>query len=206
MAKKEKVSINMLEKYCKTTSEKEKEMSVKISDNEDIVFRVKYRLSLKECIEFIEDVVGEYINRYDVAIVPIAMDYIFNRCLMTYYANFTMPKNEETAFELVSGSKEIISMIRKSVDLDQCAMLYSCAKEKIEFEIQKMLSINEARMNQAMLEIEDFTSRMEDLFGGVDGEQISEFIKSMSAISQNGEITPQEIANAIVRQSGRTDE
>ena len=206
MAKKDKVSINMLERYVKAKAAEEDELSIQIDKENELTFHVKPRLSLKECVEFIEEVVNEYVDKLSVSIVPIARDYIFNRCVMTYYANFTMPKNEEAAFAFVSGSKEIIGMIKEHIDMDQYLMLYDCITEKIKFETQKMLTTQEMRVDHALLEIEDFTERVADLFDGVDGEQIANFITSMNAISQSGEITPQEIANAIVNNTVNKDE
>ena len=206
MAKKDKVSINMLERYVKAKAAEEDELSIQIDKENELTFHVKPRLSLKECVEFIEEVVNEYVDKLSVSIVPIARDYIFNRCVMTYYANFTMPKNEEAAFAFVSGSKEIIGMIKEHIDMDQYLMLYDCITEKIKFETRKMLTTQEMRVDHALLEIEDFTERVADLFDGVDGEQIANFITSMNAISQSGEITPQEIANAIVNNTVNKDE
>ncbi|MCM1220770.1 MAG: hypothetical protein NC548_40395 [Lachnospiraceae bacterium] len=206
MAKKNNVSINALEKYCKAVAPEAVEKTVTVGDDASITFTVKPRLSLDESVRFIEDVVSEYINTQDLMIVPIAKEFIIGQNLLTYYANFTMPNNTEKAYDLVMGSFNIMNTILGSIDQNQYGILLRAIEERIRFEQHKMLTLQEARINQAVTEIEQFTSRMSTLFDGVDGSQMSEFISGMADMAKRQDVTPQDIANAIANRTSTTED
>lgn len=205
MAKKTKVSINALEKYCKQSAPDVMEHTVSI-DGESLTFTIKPRLSLEECVRFIEDVSSEYINAQDLMIVPIAKEFLVNQNLLTYYANFTMPSNTEKAFDLVLGASDILDVIRGKIDKTQYGMLIRAIDERIKFEQKKMLTLQESKINQAIAEIQQFTNRMSTLFDGVDGTQMTQFISGMTEMAKRQDVTPQDIANAIVNSASNKND
>ena len=135
MAKKNNVSINALEKYCKQTAPAVVEQTIPLNDEESLTFIIKPRLSLEDCVRFIEDVVSEYINPKDTMVVPIAKEFIIGQNLLTYYANFTMPSNTEKAFDLVMGSFNIMNMILEHIDRNQYGMLLRAIDERYKADI-----------------------------------------------------------------------
>lgn len=205
MAKKTNVSINTLEKYCKLTAPEAVEHTVTINGEDSFTFTIKPRLSLEECVRFVEDVVSEYINTQDLMIVPVAKEFIIGQNLLTYYANFTMPSNTEKAFDLVMGSFDIMDMILAHIDQRQYGILLRSIEERIRFEQQKMLTLQEAKINQAVTEIEQFTSRMSELFDGVDGGQMSNFITGMAEMAKRQDVTPQDFAAALVNKASKME-
>lgn len=205
MAKKTNVSINALEKYCKQTAPEVVEQTIPLDDGASLTFIIKPRLSLEECVRFIEDVASEYVNAQELMVVPIAKEFIIGQNLLTYYANFTMPSSTEKAFDLVMGSYNIMNMILAHIDQNQYGILLRAIEERIRFEQQKMLTLQEAKINQAVTEIEQFTSRMSALFDGVDGAQMTQFISGMTDMAKRQDVTPQDIAAAIANRAAATD-
>ena len=79
MTKKNRVSIRALEKYCRETAPEAIEKTLTVSEGESLTFTIKPRLSLTECVQFIEDVVSEYINAQELMVVPIAKEFIIGQ-------------------------------------------------------------------------------------------------------------------------------
>ena len=199
MSKKDNtVSINKLEKYCKQNSPKEVALSFTMDGGEELSCVVKTRLSLEETLQFIEEVVSESVSPEDMMIVPIAKDYVFKKCILTYYGNFTMPTNATRAYEMVMACADIIDAIESKIDGHQLGIIYQCIHERVEFEKQKMVSGSEYQANVLMGKSREMTDKMETAFGGVSGEQISTFITRMTEMAKDKSITAQDLAAAIV--------
>lgn len=193
--KKNNVSINTLEGFCKATSPKTIEKVIEIDSESSVKFEIKPRLSLEECLRFVEDVVGESVMATELSIVPIAREFITNRNLLTYYANFTMPVDIHKTFELVAGAKEIVAMVLENIDASQFEMIQRAISERIGFEKEKMVALQELKVNETISEMNQFISRMAGLFDGVNGEQMAKFV---SGLSQSPNITAQDLAAAMV--------
>ena len=197
MAKKQdRISINKLEKYCNKHSEfmAVTEKSLQIND-EVVTYKIRHQLTLEECIRFVNDVINECISTSDTMFIPMAKRFIINQNVMTYYGNFTMPDDVNKAFELVMASGDIIDSILNTVNISQFNMICEAIEASVEFETKKMLSAQEQRVNEVISEVKQFTDRMTALFDGVNGDQMSGFIQS---ISQMPEVTAEDLANAIV--------
>lgn len=197
MAKKtNRVSINALERFCKETTPDIMQHTFSIGD-ETITYEVKFRLTLEESMRFVEDVVKEAIMPNDGMIVPLAQSYIIGKNILIYYANFTMPNDESKAYELVLGANGIIGDIIGCIDNAQYQMLLAGVRDRVNFETQKMLSVQEQRVNTLVGEISRFAEQMDSVFGNISGEQMAGFISSMSKLSDT-QISTEELAKAFV--------
>ena len=197
MAKKtNRVSINALERFCKETTPDIMHRTFSIGD-ETITYEVKFRLTLEESMRFIEDVVKEAVMPNDGMIVPLAQSYIIGKNILVYYANFTMPSDESKAYELVLGANGIIGDIIGCIDNAQYQMLLAGVRDRVNFETQKMLSVQEQRVNTLVGEISRFAEQMDSVFGNISGEQMAGFISSMSKLSDT-QISTEELAKAFV--------
>lgn len=197
MAKKtNRVSINVLERFCKEKTPDIMQRTFSIGD-ETITYEVKFRLTLEESMRFIEDVVKEAIMPNDGMIVPLAQSYIIGKNILVYYANFTMPNDESKAYELVLGANGIIGDIIGCIDNAQYQMLLAGVRDRVNFETQKMLSVQEQRVNTLVGEISRFAEQMDSVFGNISGEQMAGFISSMSKLSDT-QISTEELAKAFV--------
>jgi hypothetical protein len=197
MAKKtNRVSINALERFCKEKTPDIMQRTFSIGD-ETITYEVKFRLTLEESMRFIEDVVKEAIMPNDGMIVPLAQSYIIGKNILVYYANFTMPNDESKAYELVLGANGIIGDIIGCIDNAQYQMLLAGVRDRVNFETQKMLSVQEQRVNTLVGEISRFAEQMDSVFGNISGEQMAGFISSMSKLSDT-QISTEELAKAFV--------
>lgn len=165
--------------------------------DETITYEVKFRLTLEESMRFIEDVVKEAIMPNDGMIVPLAQSYIIGKNILIYYANFTMPNDESKAYELVLGANGIIGDIIGCIDNAQYQMLLAGVRDRVNFETQKMLSVQEQRVNTLVGEISRFAEQMDSVFGNISGEQMAGFISSMSKLSDT-QISTEELAKAFV--------
>lgn len=199
MAKKQnKISINKLEKHCEMMAPVIIDKSFNISAEETIQYQIKPRLSLEECIRFVNNVVNECVRPNDEIIIPMARKFITYRGVLTYYGNFKMPEDISKTFDLVMGAHDIISEILESIDQDQYKMLLSAIDEGIEFEKQKILSAQEQRTSEVIAQVNQFMARMSSLFEGVDAEQMSDFI---SGVSKMPNVTAEDLASAIVQKT-----
>lgn len=133
----------------------------------------------------------------DGMIVPLAQSYIIGKNILIYYANFTMPNDESKAYELVLGANGIIGDIIGCIDNAQYQMLLAGVRDRVNFETQKMLSVQEQRVNTLVGEISRFAEQMDSVFGNISGEQMAGFISSMSRLSDT-QISTEELAKAFV--------
>lgn len=193
--KKSSISINALERYCKKASLSMIKKKIEVDNENSLEFEIKPHLSLAECLQFVEDVVSESIMADDLSIVPIAREFITNRSLLTYYSNFTMPADIHKTFELVAGAKEIVAIILENIDISQFEMIQRAICERIAFEKEKMIAVQELKVNKTISEMSQFVSRMAGLFDGVNGEQMAKFVSGMS---ESPSITAQDLAAAMV--------
>lgn len=195
--KKNNVSINALERYCNGDGESVLTRTIKALNGEEITYEVKKRLSFEECARFVEDVVKECIVLSADLIVPISKQFVIRRNLMTYYANFTMPVSMVKAFDLVMASGDIIDDILSVIDSYQYYMIENAIVERLDFEKNRMLSVQEAKANQLLAEVAKFMEKMETLFDNIDGNQMTQFINSMSNLDMNN-VSKEDLASALM--------
>lgn len=196
--KKNRISVNTLEKYCSQLNLVPQEIQMPYGDGESLSFTVKPLLTMDESIRFIEDVVRECIMADDMLIIPLARNFIVKKNLMTYYANFTMPESQSKTYDFVMASSGIISVILDNIDLDQFNMLCQSIDERIAFEERKMIAEQEHNVRQITENVSEFVSKMSGLFDGVDAEQMGNFVTSMGKMTQNTEISAQSLAGAFL--------
>lgn len=196
--KKNKISVNTLEKYCDQLNLSPQEIQMPYGDGETLSFTVKPLLSMDESIRFIEDVVRECIMADDMLIIPLARDFIVKRNLMTYYANFTMPESQSKTYDLVMASTGIINAILDNIDIDQFTMIQRSIDERIAFEEQKMIAEQQSNVRKITEDVSEFVSKMSSLFDGIDPEQMDGFMTSVSKMAQNTEISAQSLASAFL--------
>ena len=195
--KKNNVSINALERYCDGDGTNVLTRTIKALNGEEITYEVKKRLSFEECARFVEDVVKECVVSNADLIVPISKEFIIRRNLMTYYANFTMPASMVKAFDMVMASGDIIDDILSVIDGHQYYMIENAIAERLDFEKKKMLSVQEAKANQLLAEVAKFMEKMGTLFGNVDGDQMTQFINSMSNLDVSS-VSKEDLASALM--------
>lgn len=195
--KKNNVSINALERYCNGEGENVLTRTIKALNGEEVTYEVKKRLSFEECARFVEDVVKECIVLSADLIVPISKQFVIRRNLMTYYANFTMPVSMVKAFDLVMASGDIIDDILSVIDSYQYYMIENAIVERLDFEKNRMLSVQEAKANQLLAEVAKFMEKMETLFDNIDGNQMTQFINSMSNLDMNN-VSKEDLASALM--------
>lgn len=196
--KKNRISVNTLEKYCSQLNLVPQEIQMPYGDGESLSFTVKPLLTMDESIRFIEDVVRECIMADDMLIIPLARNFIVKKNLMTYYANFTMPESQSRTYDFVMASSGIITVILDNIDLDQFNMLCQSIDERIAFEERKMIAEQEHNVRQITENVSEFVSKMSGLFDGVDAEQMGNFVTSMGKMAQNTEISAQSLAGAFL--------
>lgn len=196
--KKNRISVNTLEKYCSQLNLVPQEIQMPYGDGEALSFTVKHLLTMDESIRFIEDVVRECIMADDMLIIPLARNFIVKKNLMTYYANFTMPESQSKTYDFVMASSGIITVILDNIDLDQFNMLCQSIDERIAFEERKMIAEQEHNVRQITENVSEFVSKMSGLFDGVDAEQMGNFVTSMGKMAQNTEISAQSLAGAFL--------
>jgi hypothetical protein len=197
MAKKEnaEVSITKLEKFCKQNDKVNTVCTFEV-DGEAVEYSVKYRLSLEDCIKFVDDVVSGCIDKSEMTLIGIARSFLIKRNLMTFYANFRMPSDISKAYAYISGAESIINDIIDNIDAAQYASLLDDIDKGIEFEINKMTCEQETRINGVIEKLNGISEQMESIFGGISGEEASKFI---STVASAGQIDAKDIADVFAQ-------
>lgn len=199
MAKKEnmEVSIGKLEKYCKQNDKVNTVCSFDI-DGESVEYKVKYRISLEDCIKFVDDVVSGCIDKSEMSIIGIARSFLIKRNLMTFYANFRMPADISKAYTYILGAEDIIKNIIDSIDSAQYQSLIEAIDKGIEFETNKMICEQEVRVSGIVEKLNSVSEQMESIFNGISGEETAKFI---SAVTSAGHIDAKAIAEVFAQKA-----
>lgn len=198
MAKKEnaEISISKLEKYVKVNGQEPNTCAFD-AGGESIQYTIKYRISLEDCIKFVDDVVKGCIDKSEVSVIEIARKFLINRNLMTYYSNFRMPSDISKAYAYVMGAEDIVEVIKSNIDKKQYQDILDAIDKGISFERDKMLCEQRIRVDTIIEKLNSISEQMDSIFSGIDGEEASKFI---STIANAGQIDSKSLAEVFVRQ------
>jgi len=153
----------------------------------DTEVRIKYSLSLEESIAFVNEVVDECID-FDDEYYPEYCQYMIKRCILTYYANFNMPKTHKKAYAWIYETS-ICNDVRSCINEEQLGELITAIHKKIEFKKQTILSNERAALHRASEELSNLASSMSAMYEGVD---VNQFVRGIAALSDRINSLPED--------------
>lgn len=174
MAKTKKISVNAFQKVMKETYS-----PTYTFDWNGIEVTVNKTLSLKDMLEFVDDVVKscftEETNRY----LPEVKDFVIRVCILEKYANFTMPQNLENQYELVYCT-DAVQQVMKYINPEQYNSIITSIENKINNIAQANIEAINQQMNELFNSFDNLQDKLGGLFAGLNSDDITNLTKAIA--------------------------
>lgn len=184
--KAKKISVNAFEeaagvKYGETTQ---------IGWN-GLTITVKKRLSLKEMVWFVDDVVDNCFDDEDGTYYPQYEQFLIDKNIIERYTNLTLPQNIEKQYELLI-STNLTTLIIKEADFDQYEEIINIIDKKIEH--RRLLEAEGAkrRIDDAYRKIVEIAEQLDKMFADVTPDDIAKVVGAVA----DGKIDEHKIVDA----------
>lgn len=178
MAKTKKISINSFEKVMN-------EAFSPFSSTFDwhgIEITVKRTLSLREMIEFVNSVVKSCFTEGTNEYLPEVKEFAKKVLILEKYANFNIPKNVETQYDLVYRTNAV-NEVTQRIDPHQIAEINIAIDEKLSHLAQANIEAINKQLTEVYSALDGLQSNMNNIFSGVDAKDLQ---KLMSALGDTG--------------------
>ena len=194
MAKKKesKVSIRKFEEMLE-----ENEVVTHVDGFDDIDVTVKHTLPLVSMLEFVEEVVSACIDMDTGEYIPEAKRFAIRKCVLTYYANFTMPDDAEKQYELVYRTDAYHSVMC-CIDKNQYMDILEAIDERIKHNVAIMQNGLIGKVSEIVHKVASLTEQSEAAFAGIDA---NDFNALFSAMAKMGSIDEGKLVDAVIANS-----
>lgn len=186
MSQMERISVNAFENVMKETYEP----TEKFNWN-GIEVTVKKNLSLNEMLEFVNIVVSTCFSNESNSYMPEVRDFATRICILDKYANFTMPKNIKTQYELVYCT-DAVEQVLQHVNSNQFNEIELSISKKIDNMSQANIEAVNKQMNELFNEFNNLQNSLASLFDGIENIDIRAFAGAIS----NGGIDEEKLVKA----------
>lgn len=174
-------------------------VTVPLDGVEDVEITIKRTLSLEETMQFIENVVSSVVDVEDGTYVPEITEFVKCSCILTMYANFTMPSNVEKQYDLIYGT-DAVDQVLKHVNRRQFYEIEEAIEQRIKHGLHLIENTASASVNKMIQKIEEFSARSEEMFGNVNGGDMAGFIQNLSKLDG---VNERELVRAVFDEQNR---
>lgn len=154
------------------------------ADNVNITIR--HTLPLKEVLQFVEDVVSLCTDMDEGTYTPEVMYFGVYSGVLTYYANFTLPKDVERQYELIYGTNAV-NQVMAHINRTQYDEIVNAIRERIEFNIRKLENALVQEMQEIARRMTAFAEQSEELFSGVNADGMTSLFNNLANVDQINE-------------------
>lgn len=190
MAKAKAVSINAFDKIEKDTYK-----GTESFEWHGVEVVVKRTLSIKEVLEFVNDVVKTCFSADDGSYIPEVKDFAVKSCILEKYANFSLPTNIEHKYDLIYHTDAIDEVLRR-VNEQQFNEIIASINAKISHLASANIEAINKQMNELYTAFDNLQKQLEAVFSGIDP---SDLTKLVGALGDKG-IDEEKIVKAYINQ------
>lgn len=186
-AKSNKISINALEKVAK---EFQNEVTF---EWQGLQVTVKHVLSLEEFVDFVRSVVRCCFSEETGEYMPEARDVCIRSNILDHYANFTMPKNSATQFDLV-WKTDAVDVVLDRVNEEQFKELLRCIDKQIAYLVETDMSRLRKDVETVVRSWSNVIEKYDSAYGDVSEAEL----KNMLSALASGSLDEEKLARAVV--------
>ena len=190
-----KVSIALFDKIAKEQFQNEATI-----EWHDAQLRVKYALSLKDILAFVDDVVGSCFHD-KLGYMPEVKDFAIKSNILSRYSNFTLPDNLEHRYQLVYTT-DAVETVCAAIDGTQLQEIVNAINSKIRFLCDSKATMVQERINDVLNTMEEMRDNTKSIFEGITQDDLKSL---MSAITSSG-LDEQKLVHAYIEQTKNKDE
>ena len=190
MSKTEKrISINELEKIATQNY-----VPTKTIEWNGVEIIIKNTLSLHEVIDFVDGVSTRCFKQETGAYMPEVKDFAIKCCIMQLYANFRLPSNVETRYDLVYRT-DAVDVIVQYINKVQLEEIVDAINDKIDNIAQANIEMVNIQMNELYTSFNSLQEQMNSIFSGVKEDDMA---KLLGAISE-GKLDEEKLVQAYMQ-------
>lgn len=187
--KSNKISVNKLESTMQNNV-----VSIPMAGYEDIEIVVRRVLPLRDVMQFVEDVVSSCVDRDTGSYIPEVQAFATRACVLTQYANFTLPKDSEKQYDLVYNTSAF-HQVMDVIDRAQYDEILYSINERIKHEVAMMESSMAAQIADITAKLDHFVETSEAMFGSVSDKDMSALIHGLA---NGGRLDEKKIVDAVM--------
>lgn len=156
---------------------------------------IKPTLSLGEMYGFVNGVVSVCINQETGAYNAEIKDFAIKMMVLENYANFTLPKNSERAYELIYRT-EAYFKVKERINPVQFDEICEAIDAKIEYILKSNVEAVNKQINEMLSSMDNIQEQFSSLLGDVDGEDIKGLIGAIT----NGKFDEEKLMKAYLEE------
>ena len=149
---------------------------------------IKPTLSLGEMYGFVNGVVAVCVNQDTGIYSAEAKDFAIKMMVLENFANFTLPKNSERAYELIYRTDAFYT-VREHINPVQFEEICKAIDAKIEYAIKLNAEAANRQINEMLSSMEGIQEQLSSLLGEVNQEDI----KNLVGAIMNGKLDEEKL-------------
>lgn len=181
MAKAKKISINTFDKIAREIYK-----PTETFEWRGIEVTVRRTLSLKDTLEFVNNVVKACFSSEDGSYIPEVKDFAIKTCILEKYSNFSLPTNIEHKYELIYFT-DVIEAIYKYINFQQFNEIIASINTKISHLADANIEAVNKQINGLYSAFESLQKQIENIFGGISQDDLTKVINTLGSNSFNEE-------------------
>ena len=192
MAKKTKkrITINAFEKVMKENYQP----IVEVEWN-GLTIEIKRTLSLQEVISFVEGVADACFDEETGDYLPEVKDFLIKSFVLEKYANFTMPSNSNSMYELIYCT-DAFATVMNHINTEQFGEIEMAIDDKLDYKTNAGIEAMNKQMATIFSSFEDIEKNLSQLFSSVDNESVAKLVEALG----NGKIDEEKLVKAYLEE------
>ena len=161
---------------------------------------VKHTLSLKEVLEFVDNVAKTCFASDTGAFIPEVKDFAIKSNILEKYTNISLPSNLEHRYETLYYT-DIINIILETINQQQ----FNEIMLSIDLKVENMAQANIENINKRMSDLNDsfesFQKQIQNMFDGIDVNNATNLVKNII----NGNFDEAKLVDAYMTHTKKDD-
>lgn len=184
-----RISITKLEK----ATGNDNIVKIPLTGVEDTEIEIVKTISLKDSLEFVENVVSSCIDEETGEYTPQIKEFAIRKEILTKYANFTMPKDIEKQYYLVYANN-FAEQVISNINHEQLGDILKGIKEKIKHILNCIVGTATSNTLKLLEKIDAMSEQNTAMFNSLGETDLSDLFKNIGAIANMDE---EKIARAL---------
>lgn len=161
-------------------------IKVEVNGLDGVEMTIKTTLSLREMMQFVEDVVSSCVDHANGTFTPEARGFAIKYALVTTYANFNTPTDISKLYDLLYRT-DVVPQILGYIDREQFNEILIAIDKRIEHGMRILESQAAIEVNNVVERMNILAGQFESAFDGVDVGMINQTMENIHAISNMSE-------------------
>lgn len=154
---------------------------------------IKYSLTLKEMLTFVNNVVNMCFEDMDGTYLPEVKDFAIKSCILEMYAGLELPENAEERYKLIYET-DIAETVMEHINRIQLSEIANSIDEKLRHLSSANIEVVNKQIGDLYNTLTALENQVETMFSNVPAEDIAKLVGAIS----NGGFDEGKILNAYL--------